>query len=76
MSQDEIKKLREKLHESLKSPEKFSQFLKEIIKKQKEIVQIISLLEAYNEATYLNYVLFRKREVVKALEYMDDKNRG
>ncbi|MGB9781203.1 hypothetical protein [Caldanaerobacter sp.] len=73
MLQDEIKEFRETLHEALKDPEKFSQFLKEIIERQKEMIEIIGLLEAYNEATYLNYVLLKKRDVVKALIYVDGK---
>jgi hypothetical protein len=73
MLQDEIKEFKEALREALKDPVKFSQFLKEIIERQKEIIEIIGLLEAYNEATYLNYVLLKKRDVAKALDYVDEQ---
>lgn len=71
MEQDEVRKLREQLSKNQKTSEEISLFLKKIINKQKEIVQIISVLELFNEIVYLNHILFKKKKISDSLKYLD-----
>ncbi|MFV9568237.1 hypothetical protein [Thermoanaerobacter mathranii] len=71
MQQDEVMKLREQLNKTPKTPKEISMLLKRIIKKQEEIVQIISILELFNETVYLYHVLFRKKSGANTLAYLD-----
>ena len=76
MQQDEVRELREQLNKIPKTPNEISLLLKRIIKKQKEIVQIISILELFNETVYLYHVLFRKKNVANALAYLDKETQN
>lgn len=76
MQQDEIRELREQLDKIQKTPDEISVLLRRIIKKQKEIVQIISILELFNEMVYLYHVLFRKKNVVNVLTHLDKETRN
>jgi len=76
MQQDEVRELREQLNKTPKTPNEISLLLKRIIKKQKEIVQIISILELFNETVYLYHVLFRKKNVANALAYLDKETQN
>ncbi|EGD49960.1 hypothetical protein TheetDRAFT_3231 [Thermoanaerobacter ethanolicus JW 200] len=75
MQQDEVRELREQLNKIPKTPNEISLLLKRIIK-TKEIVQIISILELFNETVYLYHVLFRKKNVANALAYLDKETQN
>ncbi|AIS52970.1 hypothetical protein TKV_c18200 [Thermoanaerobacter kivui] len=73
MQPDEVRVLREQLKKVKKNPLEVSQFLKKVLKKQKDIVLIITILELFNETTYLYHVLFKRKTILNSLKYIDKK---